>query len=90
MLKNKYAFNSICIYIYIYIHYYLREVGPSRKILHARGVGVRITEIGDAMGRHFECLWGDLSFSVILVLSAHLGAPGTPPGGSGNAECLVL
>ena len=42
--------------------FHLREVGPSRKILHARGVGFRITEIGEAAARHLGCLGGDLIF----------------------------
>ena len=56
----------------------------------SRGVGaVEVPEKRDAGRRYLGRLEGDLFFLVILVLSAHLGAPGTPPGGSANAECLV-
>ena len=57
----------------------------------SRGVGaVEVPEKRRAAGRYLGRLGGDLIFLVILVLSAHLAAPGTPPSGGAHAECLVL
>ena len=68
----------------------LREVGALPED-SSRGVGaVEVPEKRRAAGRYLGRLGGDLIFLVILVLSAHLAAPGTPPGGGGNATCLVL
>ena len=72
-----------------YININLREVGALPED-SSRGVGaVEVPEKRRAAGRYLGRLGGDLIVSVILVLSAHLATPGTPPGGSQNAKCLL-
>ena len=76
------------IYIYIWEIYYLKEVGALPEDT-SRGVGaVKVPEKRNAGSRHLGRLGGDLIFFVFLLLSAHLAAPGTPPGGSAYAEYL--
>ena len=66
----------------------LREVGALPED-SSRGVGaVEVPEKRRAGSRNLGRLGGDLIFLVILVLSAHLGAPGTPYFGSAYAPCL--